>query len=67
VIEVAGASERACTLADLSTAEEVFLASTTREVQPVAAVDGRMFDAAGPVTVRIQRLLSARIQAELAA
>ena len=33
-----------------SSADEAFLASTTREVQPIAAIDDRVFDAPGPVT-----------------
>ena len=49
VIEVAGASERPCTLEELLAADEVFLASTAREVQPVAAIDERAFAAPGPV------------------
>jgi branched-chain amino acid aminotransferase len=31
-------------------AREAFLASTTREVQPVGAIDDRELDAPGPVT-----------------
>src|SRR5205085_9602665 len=42
VIEVSGAEECACTLSDLALAEEVFLASTTREAQPVAAIDDQI-------------------------
>ena len=37
VIELSGASECPCTLDDLRGADEAFLASTTREVQPIAA------------------------------
>ena len=40
-IELAGAEERSCTLDELLAADEAFLASTTRELQPVASVDGR--------------------------
>ena len=39
MIEVAGGTERPCTLEDLASADEAFIASTTREVQPVAAID----------------------------
>ena len=39
IIELAGARERACTLADLAQADEAFLASTAREVQPDGAID----------------------------
>jgi branched-chain amino acid aminotransferase len=66
VIEVTGAGEQACTLADLDAADEAFLASTTREVQPVAAIDDRNFDGTGPVTADAAAALSSRIQAELA-
>jgi branched-subunit amino acid aminotransferase/4-amino-4-deoxychorismate lyase len=44
----------------------VFLASSTREVQGVAEVDGMGFESPGPVTQRVAGLLSERIQAELA-
>ncbi len=39
VMEVTGAQEQTCTRDDLTTADEVFLASTVREVQPVAVLD----------------------------
>ena len=65
VIELTGASERACTLADLEAADEAFLASTTREVQPVAAVDQKEFEAAGPRTLAAAAALRARIESLL--
>ena len=65
VIELTGAREQACTLEDLDRADEVFLASTTREVQPVAAVDDRSFDEVGPVTAEAAAALSSRIRSEL--
>ena len=65
VIEVAGATEQACTLEDLAAADEVFLASTTREVQPVVAVDEHTFAGPGPVTRRTASAAVARIRAEL--
>lgn len=65
VIELTGAAERPCTLDDLSGADEAFLASTTREVQPVAAIDSHTFTSPGPVSERIANELSARIQSEL--
>ncbi len=67
VIELTGAQERACTLAGLAGADEAFLASTTREVQPVAAIDERVFPGAGPLTARAATALSSHIQAELKA
>jgi branched-chain amino acid aminotransferase len=67
VMEVAGASERPCTLDDMRSADEAFIASTTREVQPVAAIDDHTFPGVGEVTERVAGLVSARIQSELAA
>jgi branched-chain amino acid aminotransferase len=52
-------------LADLLGASEVFLASSVREVQGVSELDGVNFECPGPVTRRIEGLLSERIQAEL--
>ncbi len=46
VVELTGASERITTTDDLADIEEAFLASTTREVQPVSAIDGRALRAA---------------------
>jgi branched-chain amino acid aminotransferase len=65
VIELSGAQEKACTLDDLAAADEAFLASTTREVQPVSAIDDHLFDDVGPMTARAKSALSARIQSEL--
>ncbi len=46
--------EATLTLDDLRTADEAFLSSTVREVQPIAAVDGRRLPAApGPVTEKL--------------
>jgi branched-chain amino acid aminotransferase len=66
VIAATGAAERSCTLEELLTADEAFLASTTREVQPVAAIDGRSFDAPGPVTRRATELVGSVIRERLA-
>jgi branched-chain amino acid aminotransferase len=53
-------------LNDVLAASEVFLASTIREVQGVVELDGLSFEAPGPVTQRLEGLLSERIQVELA-
>jgi branched-chain amino acid aminotransferase len=67
VMEVTGAVEAPCTLDDLRAAEEAFLASTLREVQPVAAVEEHALPAApGPLTEEAARRLAERIAAELA-
>ena len=65
VIELTGASERVCTLEDLEAADEAFLASTTREVQSVAAIDEKVFDAAGARTLAAAQALRSRIQSLL--
>jgi branched-chain amino acid aminotransferase len=66
VLELADVEERSCTLDELLAADEAFLASTTREVQPVASVDGRAIgspgaDAGGPVTRDVARRVHERI------
>jgi branched-chain amino acid aminotransferase len=66
VIEVVGAAERSCPLQELLEADEVFLASTVREVQPVAAIAERAFDGVGPVTTRTASQVAEAIAAELA-
>lgn len=48
------------TPADLARAEEVFVTSSTRDVHPVAAVDGRRLDAPGPRTAAAADALRAR-------
>ncbi len=65
VIDVTQADEQACTLEELVAADEVFIASTTREVQPVGTVDEHAFADESPVTARIAAAVSARIQSEL--
>ncbi|MBV9819675.1 MAG: aminotransferase class IV family protein [Solirubrobacterales bacterium] len=65
IIELTGAMERPCTLQDLTAAEEVFLASTVREVQPVSAVDEHPYAAPGPVTERAAAAAAQRIRSEL--
>jgi branched-chain amino acid aminotransferase len=67
VIEETGAAEQSCTLDELLGADEVFLASTVREVHPVTAVDEGTFAVPGPVSTEIASKVSARIRSELAA
>jgi branched-chain amino acid aminotransferase len=67
VIEETGAAEEACTVEDLQAADEVFLASTVREVQPVASIDQHSFPPESSLTAQIAQDVVARIQAELAA
>jgi branched-chain amino acid aminotransferase len=65
VIDQCRAVERECALEELLGADEAFLASTVREVQPIAAIDDRRFDADGPITARIAEQVAARIESEL--
>jgi branched-chain amino acid aminotransferase len=65
VLDQAGAHERECTLDDLASADEAFLASTVREVQPIAAIEDRAFDMVGPITQRIAEEVTVRIESEL--
>jgi branched-subunit amino acid aminotransferase/4-amino-4-deoxychorismate lyase len=46
-------------------AAELFLASSLREVQGIASLDGLEFSCPGPVTQRVSDLLAEHIQAEL--
>lgn len=60
VLEWCGGREVDEPLEVLARAEEIFLAGTTRDVQPVSAVDGRSLAAPGPVTGRCRELWAAR-------
>ena len=66
VIEVTDARERECTLENLHDADEIFLASTIREVHPVAALEQRSLDGVGPVTARAGEAVVAHIRSRLA-
>jgi branched-chain amino acid aminotransferase len=66
VLAATDASERAVTLDELLGADEAFLASTVREVQPVSAIDERSFDAPGPVTRRTAEVVERVIRERLA-
>jgi branched-chain amino acid aminotransferase len=50
VLEWCDAREATLPMDVLEGAEEIFLASTTRDIQPVHRCDSREFDAPGPVT-----------------
>ena len=64
VFELADAQERSCTVDELLAADEAFLVSTTRELQPVASVDGRALPS-GPVATELAGRLHQRILSEL--
>jgi branched-chain amino acid aminotransferase len=62
------AREAVCTLDDVRAAEEAFIASSVREVMPIAAVDDiELPTAPGPVTTAAREALAKRIERELGA
>ena len=65
VMEITGARELPCALDDLVEAEEAFLSSTVREVQPVGGIDERELATVGPRTQETALLLRERIAGEL--
>jgi branched-chain amino acid aminotransferase len=66
VLEWAGADTEDVPLDALSEADEVFLASTTRDVQPVHRVDDRDLPAApGPLTSKAMEVFAARSRDDL--
>jgi branched-chain amino acid aminotransferase len=68
VIAETGAQEAVCTLDDVRAAEEAFIASSVREVMPIAAVDAiELPSAPGPVTEAAREALARRIKRELGA
>ncbi|MEI7780193.1 MAG: aminotransferase class IV [Actinomycetes bacterium] len=60
VIEWNGAEERDLPVTILTSAAEVFLASSTRDIQPVHRVDDRNIDVPGPITAMIAANFAAR-------
>jgi branched-chain amino acid aminotransferase len=62
VLELTGASERSCTVAELAAADEAFLVSTIREVLPVAALDDHAFAEDNPVTASVAAAISERLR-----
>jgi branched-chain amino acid aminotransferase len=67
LMEVADVQEAPCTRDDLAGADEAFLASTVREVQPVTVIDDREFPGARPLTLAAGRAFRERVEADLAA
>jgi branched-chain amino acid aminotransferase len=68
VMAESGAQEAICTLDDVRAADEAFIASSVREVMPIAAVDDiELPSAPGPVTEAAREALARRIERELGA
>lgn len=67
VIEVSGAQERSCPLQEALEADEAFLASTTREVQPISVLDDHEYPVQTPVSDGVAEAVAEHIRAQLAA
>ena len=65
LLEWTDAAEAVLPIAVLATATEVFLASTTRDVQPVRRVDGRDLVSPGPTTRRIATQFAVRCESDV--
>ncbi len=66
VMRVAGVEERRCTMDDLRVAGEAFLASTTREAQSIAAIEGLELpdgERTGEVAAALRRLIDEELAA----
>jgi branched-chain amino acid aminotransferase len=66
VVQESGAQEAPCPREELEAADEAFLASTVREVQPVVALE-RVELEPGPLTAAAAKALRERIEADLSA
>lgn len=67
VIRLVGAEERPCTTEEILAAREAFLASTVREVQPVAAIEeAELADEASELTRKAEAAVRAHIEKTLA-
>ncbi|GII65488.1 4-amino-4-deoxychorismate lyase [Sphaerisporangium krabiense] len=66
VLEWHGGEEADVPVAALREAEEAFLTSTTRDIQPIRVVDGAVLPAApGPVTAKAMRVFAERAAGDL--
>jgi len=65
VIRLTGARERPCTADDELGAAEAFLASTTRDVQSIAAIDEREFPQTGERTAQAAAAFRAHVEESL--
>jgi branched-chain amino acid aminotransferase len=65
VMELTGGREQPCTLDDLRAADEAFLSSTIREVQPIAAVDDHEFPPRSERTDEIREQVGSHIRSAL--
>lgn len=64
ILEVFGGNECSCKLSELEEADELFFASSVREVIPIVELDGRKYPN-GEITARVAQALSEHIQKTL--
>jgi len=65
VLEWSSAQVRDVAMADLHRASEIFLTSSTRDVQPVHQCDDRLLDVPGPMTAAVQHEYARRVSSGL--
>ena len=65
MVEWCGAAEAELPAGVLDEVDEVFITSSTRDVQAVSNVDGRTYAAPGPVTAAAAELFATRSAADL--
>ena len=65
VLEWSGAEEVDVPMSALADAEEVFITSSTRDVQPVHRVDSRSLVAPGPLTASVRAEFDRRSRADV--
>ncbi|HZC27623.1 MAG TPA: aminodeoxychorismate lyase [Actinopolymorphaceae bacterium] len=65
VVEWCGVEEKDLPMSVLADADELFLTSTTRDVQGVDTLDGRSLDAPGPLTNRAMQTFAQRAAASI--
>jgi branched-chain amino acid aminotransferase len=66
VLEWCGGDEADLPINEFTRCDEAFLTSTTRDVQPIRAVDGKAFPAApGPATLKAMEVFAQRAAADL--
>jgi len=64
LIRITGADSRPVSMEELLDADEVFACGTAAEVAPIAEIDGRRFDAEGPLSREIARVYAATVRGE---
>jgi len=63
LLEWVDCAEESLPLAAVTSCDEAFLASSTRDVQPIRAIDGRVLPAPGPLTARAMEVFAERAAA----